>query len=49
MAKNHAPEAALCGKVQITYIDPACGIKYDSNFQQRVDSIPNQSGPDTNS
>ena len=28
----------LRGKVQMIYIDPPYGIKYDSNFQQRVDS-----------
>jgi adenine-specific DNA-methyltransferase len=27
----------LRGKVQMIYIDPPYGIKYDSNFQQRVD------------
>jgi adenine-specific DNA-methyltransferase len=31
----------LRGKVQMTYIDPPYGIKYDSNFQQRVDSTRN--------
>ena len=31
----------LRGKVQMTYIDPPYGIKYDSNFQQRVDSTKN--------
>jgi adenine-specific DNA-methyltransferase len=31
----------LRGKVQMTYIDPPYGIKYDSNFQQRVDSTSN--------
>jgi len=31
----------LRGKVQMIYIDPPYGIKYDSNFQQRVDSIKN--------
>jgi adenine-specific DNA-methyltransferase len=29
------------GKVQMIYIDPPFGIKYDSNFQQRVDSTEN--------
>src|SRR5882672_2433196 len=29
------------GKVQMIYIDPPYGIKYDSNFQQRVDSAKN--------
>lgn len=29
------------GKVQMIYIDPPYGIKYDSNFQQRVDSTEN--------
>ena len=29
------------GKVQMIYIDPPYGIKYDSNFQQRVDSTTN--------
>lgn len=31
----------LGGKVQMIYIDPPYGIKYDSNFQQRVDSTDN--------
>lgn len=31
----------LRGKVQMVYIDPPYGIKYDSNFQQRVDSTVN--------
>lgn len=31
----------LRGKVQMIYIDPPYGIKYDSNFQQRVDSTTN--------
>jgi adenine-specific DNA-methyltransferase len=31
----------LRGKVQMIYIDPPYGIKYDSNFQQRVDSTQN--------
>ena len=31
----------LHGKVQMIYIDPPYGIKYDSNFQQRVDSTKN--------
>ncbi|WP_276966803.1 site-specific DNA-methyltransferase [Metallibacterium scheffleri] len=29
------------GKVQMIYIDPPYGIKYDANFQQRVDSTYN--------
>jgi adenine-specific DNA-methyltransferase len=29
------------GKVQMIYIDPPYGIRYDSNFQQRVDSTKN--------
>jgi adenine-specific DNA-methyltransferase len=29
------------GKVQMIYIDPPYGIKYDSNFQQRIDSPRN--------
>ncbi|MBM3949815.1 MAG: site-specific DNA-methyltransferase, partial [SAR202 cluster bacterium] len=32
----------LRGKVQMIYIDPPYGIKYDSNFQQRVDSTKNE-------
>ena len=31
----------LRGKVQMIYIDPPYGIKYDFNFQQRVDSTKN--------
>jgi DNA methylase len=31
----------LGGRVQMIYIDPPYGIKYDSNFQQRVDSTKN--------
>jgi adenine-specific DNA-methyltransferase len=31
----------LRGKVQMIYIDPPYGIKYDSNFQQRVDLTKN--------
>ena len=31
----------LRGKVQMIHIDPPYGIKYDSNFQQRVDSTKN--------
>lgn len=31
----------LRGKVKMIYIDPPYGIKYDSNFQQRVDSTTN--------
>ena len=34
----------LRGKVQMIYIDPPYGIKYDSNFQQRVDSTANEAG-----
>src|SRR5262245_25536994 len=34
----------LRGKVQMIYIDPPYGIKYDSNFQQRVDSTKNDEG-----
>ena len=30
------------GKVQMIYIDPPYGIKYDSNFQQKVDSTKNE-------
>jgi adenine-specific DNA-methyltransferase len=30
------------GKVQMIYLDPPYGIKYDSNFQQRVDSTKNE-------
>lgn len=33
----------LLGKVQMIYIDPPYGIKYDSNFQQRIDSTRNDS------
>jgi len=29
------------GKVRMIYIDPPYGIKYDSNFQQRIDSTKN--------
>ena len=32
----------LRGKVQMIYVDPPYGIKYDSNFQQRVDSPKNE-------
>jgi len=32
----------LRGKVQMIYIDPPYGIKYDSNFQQRVDISKNE-------
>ena len=32
----------LRGKVQMIYVDPPYGIKYDSNFQQRVDSTKNE-------
>jgi adenine-specific DNA-methyltransferase len=31
----------LRGKVQMIYVDPPYGVKYDSNFQQRVDSTKN--------
>lgn len=31
----------LRGKVQMIYFDPPYGIKYDSNFQQRIDSTKN--------
>jgi adenine-specific DNA-methyltransferase len=31
----------LRGKVQMIYIDPPYGIRYNSNFQQRVDSTKN--------
>jgi len=31
----------LRGKVQMIYIDPPYGVKYNSNFQQRVDSTKN--------
>jgi adenine-specific DNA-methyltransferase len=31
----------LRGKVQMVYVDPPYGIKYDSNFQQRVDVAKN--------
>lgn len=31
----------LAGKVQMVFMDPPYGIKYDSNFQQRVDSTKN--------
>ena len=31
----------LRGKVQMIYMDPPYGIKYNSNFQQRVDSTKN--------
>lgn len=31
----------LRGKVQMIYVDPPYGIKYNSNFQQRVDSTKN--------
>lgn len=31
----------LRGKVQMIYLDPPYGIKYDSNFQQRVDAPRN--------
>jgi adenine-specific DNA-methyltransferase len=32
----------LRGRVQMIYIDPPYGIKYDANFQQRIDSIKNE-------
>src|SRR5881397_527260 len=35
----------LRGKVQMIYIDPPYGIKYDSNFQQRVDTAKNDEDP----
>jgi adenine-specific DNA-methyltransferase len=31
----------LRGKVQMVYMDPPYGIKYDSNFQQRIDTTAN--------
>lgn len=31
----------LRGRVQMIYIDPPYGIKYDANFQQRIDSSEN--------
>lgn len=31
----------LRGKVQMIYVDPPYGVKYNSNFQQRVDSTKN--------
>ncbi|MDZ7289681.1 MAG: site-specific DNA-methyltransferase [candidate division KSB1 bacterium] len=31
----------LRGKVQMIYLDPPYGIKYNSNFQQRIDSTQN--------
>jgi len=31
----------LRGRVQMIYIDPPYGIRYDSNFQQRIDSTKN--------
>jgi adenine-specific DNA-methyltransferase len=31
----------LRGRVQMIYMDPPYGVKYDSNFQQRVDSTRN--------
>jgi adenine-specific DNA-methyltransferase len=31
----------LRGRVQMTYIDPPYGIKYDANFQQRIDTAEN--------
>ena len=31
----------LRGKVQMIYVDPPYGIRYDSNFQQRVDQTKN--------
>jgi adenine-specific DNA-methyltransferase len=33
----------LRGKVQMIYIDPPYGVKYDANFQQRIDSTKNES------
>lgn len=32
----------LRGKVQMMYVDPPYGIGYNSNFQQRVDSVRNE-------
>ncbi len=32
------------GRVQAIYMDPPYGIKYDSNFQQRVDTTKNEGG-----
>ena len=32
----------LRGRVQMIYVDPPYGIKYNSNFQQRVDSTKNE-------
>ena len=32
----------LHGRVQMVYIDPPYGIDYDSNFQQRMDSLKNE-------
>lgn len=32
----------LSGKVQMVFLDPPYGIRYDSNFQQRVDSTKNE-------
>jgi len=32
----------LAGKVQMIYIDPPYGVKYDANFQQRIDSTKNE-------
>lgn len=34
----------LRGKVQMIYIDPPYGIKYDANFHQRIDSPKNEEG-----
>lgn len=34
----------LRGKVQMIYVDPPYGIKYNSNFQQRVDKTQNVEG-----
>jgi adenine-specific DNA-methyltransferase len=31
----------MAGKVQMIYVDPPYGIKYNSNFQQRIDSTKN--------
>ncbi len=33
----------LRGRVQMIYIDPPYGVRYDANFQQRIDSTRNES------
>jgi len=33
----------LRGRVQMIYVDPPYGVKYDANFQQRIDSSENDS------